>query len=451
MADVTVLSLFEVVIDYGEAPEDPIIGWEVVGGPDGVPVTVNSFLDEGSGLYYLLITGMMPGYAYYVVPDLGDGFKLTAIDFDIPAEAPFLDYSAFPLPYPAKLLEALTFAMGKEAQHTNGTSCTHLLGNYSANETSFYVKSTLDFPPYGTIRVLNRRFTYTSKTANSFDGLSGDFTAFNLPKGAKVFLVTREILPRQTGYPVSPRYTSTPRSVENHYLQFNGTTDFAYALNGALGYLTEYMVLVKAADQAPTSAGWPCIAHLNNSAVAFPGSLMGWMQHKNASPIDYRHGGLTPSGTFNFDHESGVLGQTSGPQLYAIGRNHATSTARARVIKSTDGSIFWGPADAAAAQDSSPTDICVGAFLTDDLTFSSGPCALKLVAVCFLVSIPTDAQLQAYALSSCKDARAIFGTSLYGYYTASMLVGSSIMNLGRSPLAVPLTLVGPTAADLVAL
>lgn len=105
------------------------------------------------------------------------------------------DYEEFPLPYPAKILEALTFLFGKESQHIGGVPVTHLLANYTAGDPYFYVKSTLGFPNSGTVRVNNRKFTYTSRTPQTFDGISGDWVYYNLPKGAYVVSVTADTAP----------------------------------------------------------------------------------------------------------------------------------------------------------------------------------------------------------------------------------------------------------------
>lgn len=116
------------------------------------------------------------------------------------------DYEEFPLPYPAKILETITFLFGKESQDLGGVPVTHLLANYTAGDPYFYVKSTLGFPDSGTVRVNNRKFTYTSRTPQTFDGIGGDWTLYNLPKGAYVVSVTSDILPDDTVDGIPHRY-----------------------------------------------------------------------------------------------------------------------------------------------------------------------------------------------------------------------------------------------------
>jgi len=104
-------------------------------------------------------------------------------------------YDRYPLPYPAKLLESMTYAMGEESRHMAGRVVTRLVQNYTANTATFDVRSTYRFPLSGYVTVMNRIFQYTSKSNTQLLGLTGDYTLYNLPKGAKVVLLTRYIVP----------------------------------------------------------------------------------------------------------------------------------------------------------------------------------------------------------------------------------------------------------------
>ena len=237
--------------------------------------------------------------------------------------------------------------------------------------------------------------------------------------------------------------------VERHYLPFNGTTNIARIVGGMLGYSTQYALVLKMAALPATNAGWPVPGHLSNSAATpFGNNITDVMQLKNAAPPDYRHVGLTTAGAINYDRETGATGQTTGAQVHMVARDNTANLARARVIKASDQSVFWAPADAATTQDSAPDDIIIGAYANPNGSLNSGPCDLQLVAVLAFWSIPSDALLQAYSAPSCRDARTVFGSALKGYWVASGAVGSSIPALVGTP---PMALTGVTASALVSL
>lgn len=233
---------------------------------------------------------------------------------------------------------------------------------------------------------------------------------------------------------------------EQHYLPFDGAADFAYADGGATGYTTTYAVIVKMATLPTQTAAWPIIVHLSNSARAFTPSITDADQMQAAAPNLHRHLGVTAAAGVSFNRVS--TAQCAGAQVHMLGRDLAANTARVRVIKASDQSVFWSPADAATSEDSAPDDICIAAYLNSNLTYNSSPCDLQLIAVVFLDSIPSDADLQLYADPDCRDARPIFGSSIKGYWAASSAVGSSIPALVGTA---PITLSGPVAGDLVAL
>lgn len=234
---------------------------------------------------------------------------------------------------------------------------------------------------------------------------------------------------------------------EQHYLPFDGVTDFAYADAGATGYTTQYAVVLKMATLPTTNAGWPVPIHLSvSSASPWANNVTDSDQMPAGAPNQHRHVGVTTAGAVSFTRVN--VGQCAGAQVHMLGRDLTANTARMRVIKASDQSVFWGPADAATTQDSAPDDICIGGYLNPGLTRNSSPCDLQLIAVVFLDSIPSDADLQLYADPDCRDARPIFGSSIKGYWAASSAVGSSIPALiGTAPV----TLSGPVAGDLVAM
>lgn len=234
-------------------------------------------------------------------------------------------------------------------------------------------------------------------------------------------------------------------AAERHYLPFNGTTNISRIVGGILGYTTQYAVVLKMARLPTTDAGWPVIAHLNQSGNAFVGNLTDYDQVQDSTPDTHRHAGITVAGGTNYARASAA--QVSGAQVHMIGRDLTANTARIRVIPSSDQSLYWAPADAATSEDSAPDDIIVGGLANPNGTLNSGPCDVWLVAVLAFWSLPADALLQAYAAPTCRDARPIFGSALKGYWPVSGMVGTSVPALvGSAAMACT----GLTAASLVA-
>ena len=235
---------------------------------------------------------------------------------------------------------------------------------------------------------------------------------------------------------------------ETAYLPFNGTTNIGFIDNGATGYTTQYALVLKMAALPATNAGWPVPGHLSYSGAGpIWNNVTEASQLQNASPTQHRHVGFTTVGGINTNRSSGGISQCSGAQVHMIGRDLTANTTRIRIIKASDQTVFWGPADAATNEDSTPDDIIIGGYGNPDGTLNSSPCDLRLVSVVFLDTIPSDALLQAYAAPTCRDARPIFGSSIKGYWAAAQTVGSATPPLvGSASLA----LTGLTRSDLVA-
>jgi len=233
---------------------------------------------------------------------------------------------------------------------------------------------------------------------------------------------------------------------ERDYLPFDGVTDFAYADGGATGYTTAYALIIKIATLPTTTAAWPVLVHLSRSASSFIANATDYLQLQDAAPDLHRHRGINLAAATNYERSS--AGQCGGAQVQMLARDMTGNLARVRVIKASDQSVFWAPADVAAPEDSTPDDIFVGGLGNPNFTLNQAPCNIQLIAVVFLDAIPSDADLQLYADPDCHDARPIFGSSIKGYWCASSAVGSSIPALVGTA---PLTLSGPTASDLVPL
>lgn len=137
---------------------------------------------------------LRPGRTYYVRAIYSVGSS-GLVPLTIPTNPAWIDYNAYPLPFPMKLLESVTYMFGKELQYLGGVPVTHMTENYTAFGTVITVKSTLGFQPSGYFYAAGRRFSYTSKTQTAFLGVDGDNTYDNMPKGTRVTFDSKSVLP----------------------------------------------------------------------------------------------------------------------------------------------------------------------------------------------------------------------------------------------------------------
>ena len=138
-----------------------------------------------------------------------------------------------------------------------------------------------------------------------------------------------------------------------------------------------------------------------------------------------------------------------GSYVIAVWHNLAANTCHFRVVRS-DGTIVTSTDTAATMVDRAPDTLVCGGIVNGDNVAQGFYQTLKMQALLALTdTIPSDAELQAYAALTCRDARLVWPTPRT-YYVASLVSDdSTIPNLGSNEI--PLTLVGPVASDMVAL
>ncbi len=71
-----------------------------------------------------------------------------------------------------KMIDVLTEAFGEAVQRFSGKPQTFIVSNFHRTDTALYVESTLGFPFRGSLFVDGKKYTYTSKDAMSFRGIS---------------------------------------------------------------------------------------------------------------------------------------------------------------------------------------------------------------------------------------------------------------------------------------
>lgn len=168
-----------------------VVGWEFL--LDGVSALVT--VTELSSTQFRLTTDLLrPGRTYYVRAFYSAG-NSGLVAFSIPTNPSWINYNAYPLPFPMKLLESVTYMFGKELQYLGGVPVTHLTENYTALGTYMMVKSTLGFQQSGYVYVAGRKFYYGSKTQTALLELEGDDLYDNIPKGTKVTFDSKSVEP----------------------------------------------------------------------------------------------------------------------------------------------------------------------------------------------------------------------------------------------------------------
>lgn len=237
--------------------------------------------------------------------------------------------------------------------------------------------------------------------------------------------------------------------VESHALVFDPaglTRAYAQSVLPASG-ITAYSLVLKLATTAGNVAfGGVAILSDPTRPTAYRNAVDNLQTQSTSSR--HRHTGIAASGANNYSRDQGTGSGAAGAHVQLAGRDLAANLARVRVI-AEDGSTVWAPADAATMEDSVPRDVHLGAFLDAAFGAPTLHTPIHLVSAVVSHAVPTDAELQAYAAATCRDARDVWGSELPWYWSASRLLGSG------SPVppvcgTAPLTLVNLSAADLVA-
>jgi len=169
---------------------DPVLTdtatFELVGA--GNPIVFNRVrLADDSVL--LLVLGAIPKTALSVV--INDGLYGGILSYDVPADS---------LSQGKKVLEAITYAFGKQAQYTNGVPACALRADLGPFDTVLYVDSTLGFPAQGWVRIGELVLKYTSRTAQSFTLEQASLVYPKVRRGTAVYSEVTLITPDGAGF-----------------------------------------------------------------------------------------------------------------------------------------------------------------------------------------------------------------------------------------------------------
>lgn len=234
-----------------------------------------------------------------------------------------------------------------------------------------------------------------------------------------------------------------PDSVEQHYLQFDGVSDYALAANAATGV---------------SSSGWSLVAKLARSSELVINSRVAGVHDANAS-----HNGsitllvTTAGAVWNYRHTSGawdgvqaIRGALVDSAPCVLGAYHdnvgGTPTKKMTIVQ---GGATMGTATGSLGAGQAPRTPLHLSIARDTFDADGVLQPMRLIALALVSGEATEAELQAYSMM--RDARPLWGSRLFAYFPASMILpNGTIPNMGFGTSA-PLSLAGPTQADLVML
>lgn len=155
---------------------------------EGNPIVFNRVrLADNSVL--LLVLGAVP-YTY-VTLTVTDTEGTATTPYQVPADA---------VPNGAKVLEAITYAFGKQFQNLHGVPACVLKHDFGVFDTVMHVDSTLGFPSSGWLRLSELVLEYTSRTAQSFTLRQPALRYPSFPRGTPVYSEVRLLTPDGAGF-----------------------------------------------------------------------------------------------------------------------------------------------------------------------------------------------------------------------------------------------------------
>lgn len=137
----------------------------------------------------LLVLGAVPRTT--AVLTVTDGDNTADLSYEVPADS---------LSQGKKVLEAITYAFGKQVQYAAGLPSCVLRADVGTFDTVLYVDSTLGFPARGWIRIGELSLEYTSRTAQSFTLRAPTLVYPKIRKGVPVYSEVHLITPDGAGF-----------------------------------------------------------------------------------------------------------------------------------------------------------------------------------------------------------------------------------------------------------
>lgn len=155
---------------------------------EGAPIVFNKVRLADESLL-LLVLGAIPRTSVLVT--VTDGAEMAQATYAVPADD---------VPAGAKLLEAMTYAFGKQLQAVNGVPTCTMKQALDIFDNVIYVDSTLGFPSRGWIRVAELVLEYTSRTSQSFALREPALRYPKLNRGSTIYLDQTMLTPDGAGF-----------------------------------------------------------------------------------------------------------------------------------------------------------------------------------------------------------------------------------------------------------
>jgi len=154
----------------------------------GAPIVFNRVRLADDSLLTLVL-GAVPYSEVFVT--VTDGTETAEEAYTVPAD---------PYRNGAKILEAMTYAFGKQVQCTSGVPSCALRADVGPFDTTVYVDSTIGFPERGWIRIGERVLEYGSRTSQSFQLTAQSLVYPYVTRGTAVFSAVEYITPDGAGF-----------------------------------------------------------------------------------------------------------------------------------------------------------------------------------------------------------------------------------------------------------
>lgn len=154
----------------------------------GNPVVVG-YVTQLDGSFLITVVGLIPQEEYSITAI--SGYDVVVVEFTALQAQAGQGY---------KILEAITYAYGKQIQDLAGQPSAKLTRDLGLFDTVAVVSSTLGFPPAGWLRIGSLVVEYTAKTTQSFTLLEPVVRYPIIAIGARITLMTDNLTPDGAGF-----------------------------------------------------------------------------------------------------------------------------------------------------------------------------------------------------------------------------------------------------------
>ena len=224
--------------------------------------------------------------------------------------------------------------------------------------------------------------------------------------------------------------------LEDHYIQTDAVPDFMWSPNGASGVEAvtgKYTVFIKLLQFDPRDTNYWRFIHLYDDMPTNEQQVTDYIVQHYTFFDRVIFGGNTTTGAANWQYQmaAATSAKDQGIQVLAITVNQSTNKARSMIA--AGGSTLLN-AEAGFTVDRQPLHVAINALVRNisGVHTSQGQNArFKFIAAGVLSDVASSAELASY--STVGDARRVWGTKLYSYWTATSMYDNAspkLKNLG---------------------